>query len=43
MELALDSPTVKVGVCVTCSTGLSVPASAWDAAIVRGTVKPKPH
>jgi hypothetical protein len=41
MELALNSPTVKVGVCASCSTGLSVPTSAWDAAVVRGTIKPR--
>jgi hypothetical protein len=41
MELVYDRPTAKVCVCSVCHTGISVPAKAWDIAIVRHRAKPK--
>ena len=41
MELVYDRPNTKVGVCVDCHTGVTVPAQAWAIAHARGMVKPK--
>jgi hypothetical protein len=41
VELVLDGPSAKVGLCVKCHTGISVPTDAWNAAVVRGTIKPQ--
>jgi len=43
MELVYDRPTTKVCVCVDCHLSITVPARAWEVALERGTVKPKPR
>jgi hypothetical protein len=42
MEMAYDRPTTKVSACAECHTSVTVPASAWDVAIARGFLHPKP-